>query len=308
MCDVNGFTNHALSTASILGLFIISIDRYISIFYPLRYHEYMTSKRAAILIICTWSYALFTAILPLTGWSQYVFIKGIWLCVTDFKKSISFSYFIILSVYGIPLTIMSFIYYKIFKIAFHHAKAIEQQVVTCDKNGDNEVKPTVNKWLNATVNANFEASESHVETSYGAIADNSTNRRERRKSRINGIGPDRNQTVDESRKKIRRLLRLKKEVRTGLILFVIVVIFVASWTPFAILNLWSMHTGKRTSITSEAIVSRLAYTNSAINPPLYCLMNKVIRQSVYKLWQRIFTAFGHISCKKCTKSNDNDAE
>lgn len=313
MCDINGFTNHVLSTASILGLFVISIDRYISLFYPLRYYDFMTTKRALILISCTWGYAVFTAIFPLIGWSRYIFVEGVWLCVTNFKASYTFSYFIILSVYGIPLAIMALIYYRIFRMAFHHAKAIEQQANMCkeqeqsDGSDRNDPRPTVNRWLNAAIEAHLEMTE--FRRSVDRTASEDRNMTPGRYVVAPEIRPTdamhfvNNRRINARRNKKKRLVRLKKEVRTGLMLFVIVVIFIISWTPFAILNLWSLHTGKKTPVISEAIVSRLAYANSAINPPLYCLMNRIIRRAMRKFWYRVLKSIGLGSCFKCSMAH-----
>lgn len=355
MCMVNGFTNHVLSVASILGLFIISIDRYISIFYPLRYADYMTSKRAVILIACTWSYALITAILPLVGWARYSFVKGIWLCVTDFKASFTFSYFIIFSVYAIPLTIMTVIYYRIFKIAYHHARAIEQQACLPSEGDTLKAYPTIKDWLReATPNALVGTRSENTDNNGPLVSESSnltlnspmslhngkkqawsdteyqsfnninksrprllsmqpdageSNGAKMARPRMQSLQPQQNSTRQATPNQIRRkrkLHKFKKEIRTGLILSVIVIIFVVSWSPFAILNLWALHTGKKTSIASEAIVSRLAYTNSAINPPLYCLMNKVIRRSMKKLWHRVFKFLRMERCFKWLESNDNE--
>ncbi|XP_067904887.1 melanocortin receptor 3-like [Heterodontus francisci] len=48
--------------ASICNLLVIAIDRYITIFYALRYHSIMTVKRALILIIIIWIACIFCGI------------------------------------------------------------------------------------------------------------------------------------------------------------------------------------------------------------------------------------------------------
>ena len=319
MCQVNGFTNHLLSSASLLGLFVISTDRYISIFYPLTYHEHMTTKRAVFVISCAWGYALITAVLPVIGWSRYTFAKGIWLCVTDFKNSISFSYFIILTIYGVPLTMMSVIYYRIFKIAFYHAKAIEQQACVNRRPNDFKKYPVINKWLVVVTDVKEDSVSIGMETLHSRKLSTS-GLGSRRPSRLTPVGdikhadtagygsdqPSDQKGSTQVRKERKKLLIIKKEIRTGLVLSVIVLIFVLSWSPFAILNLWALHTGKRTSPTSEAIVSRLAYANSAINPPLYCLMNKIIRKSMHKLWYRLFKILRINGLFRCKKPEDNE--
>ncbi|XP_072917720.1 melanocortin receptor 3-like [Hemitrygon akajei] len=49
--------------ASICNLLVIAIDRYITIFYALRYHSIMTVKRAIILIVVIWIFCIFCGII-----------------------------------------------------------------------------------------------------------------------------------------------------------------------------------------------------------------------------------------------------
>ena len=320
MCKVNGFTNHVLCTASLLNLFVISIDRYYAIFHPLRYQEKLTTRRAVVLIALSWGYGFVTAILPLIGWGRYMFEPGIWLCVTDFKYDASFSYFIIGSVYVFPLTVMMVIYYKIFKVAYRHTRAIRQQE-DCAQYGANdkmELKPyaTVNEWMmqvsrgsmSVSQSRNSIGSKSRTSTceSYLSTAErvrkNAESYRtfEARKSKVSTNG------INNGRRRNTKLFEFKREVRTGIVLALIVVIFVVSWTPFSILNLWLLHTKSKPPLIGEAIVSRLAYLNSAVNPPLYCLMNKTIKKSFQRIWFNIFSILKLDKVCCCVKDEDTE--
>nr|QBS47863.1 biogenic amine-like GPCR [Tripedalia cystophora] len=307
ICDMNGFTNHVLCTSSMLNLLAVSLDRYVAIIYPLRYTEYMTVRRSLHLITAAWFYGFLTATFPLMGWARYVFLSGTWLCVTDFKVSYSFSYFIIGTVFVIPLTIMSIVYYKIFRIAYKHMKMIRQQARTSyDVNA--EVKCTVmNAWTECVVTATDRRNEENTvceSTNFGQriqiIEPHLANLK--RGSRFSKNPIAMRQRREERRKK----RTLKRELRTGFVLFIIVSIFVVSWSPFAILNLYALHTKFKPSPTAEAIASRLAYLNSAVNPPLYCLMNKVIRNAVRELWLSFFQICGLANRNNCKVAADFD--
>ncbi|XP_047018433.1 melanocortin receptor 4 [Ictalurus punctatus] len=49
--------------ASIWSLLAIAVDRYVTIFYALRYHNIMTQRRAALIIVCIWSFCTASGVL-----------------------------------------------------------------------------------------------------------------------------------------------------------------------------------------------------------------------------------------------------
>lgn len=55
---------------SIINLCAVTLDRFIVLRVPLRYTELMTPRKAVIVIVCLWVYALVTACLPVMGWKN----------------------------------------------------------------------------------------------------------------------------------------------------------------------------------------------------------------------------------------------
>ena len=52
-------TGHALACASLLTMTAISLDRYIALFFHLKYHEIVTTRRVCVVLAIIWSFALF---------------------------------------------------------------------------------------------------------------------------------------------------------------------------------------------------------------------------------------------------------
>ena len=60
------------SSASVLGIISITIDRYFFIVYPLQYHMYMTKRNALILIATTWTVSVLFGFIPLLEYHPVV--------------------------------------------------------------------------------------------------------------------------------------------------------------------------------------------------------------------------------------------
>ena len=145
LCVLNGFTNQYLCTVAILTLTAISFDRYVAIIHGMRYHQIMTPKLVRLLIVTLWVFGLVLAIFPLLGWGGYIYQHGASLCATDFKTDKTFTFFIFIVVFGVPVNMIFFIYSRIFMAVRKQVKAIRSNSIhpTNEKREDvdNEVQP-----------------------------------------------------------------------------------------------------------------------------------------------------------------------
>ena len=138
LCVLNGFTNQYLCTVAILTLTAISFDRYVAIIHGMRYHQIMTPKLVRLLIVTLWVFGLVLAIFPLLGWGRYIYQHGASLCATDFKMDKTFTFFIFIVVFGVPVNMIFFIYSRIFMAVRKQVKAIRSNSIhpTSEKRED----------------------------------------------------------------------------------------------------------------------------------------------------------------------------
>ncbi|KAG8552358.1 hypothetical protein GDO81_004490 [Engystomops pustulosus] len=100
-------------TASIMTLCVISIDRYLGITRPLTYPVRQNGKCMAKMILCVWLLSASITLPPLFGWAQNVNDDKVCLISQDFGYTI---YSTAVAFY-IPMSVMLFMYYRIFKAA-----------------------------------------------------------------------------------------------------------------------------------------------------------------------------------------------
>ncbi|CAH6799046.1 Hrh2 [Phodopus roborovskii] len=125
-CNIYTSLDVMLCTASILNLFMISLDRYWAVTDPLRYPVLVTPVRVAISLVFIWVISITLSFLSIhLGWNSRNETRG---HNDTFKCKVQVN-----EVYGLvdglvtfylPLLIMCVTYYRIFKIAREQAKRI----------------------------------------------------------------------------------------------------------------------------------------------------------------------------------------
>ncbi|XP_006823267.1 histamine H2 receptor-like [Saccoglossus kowalevskii] len=137
-CFIVGVHSHIFCSISITSLLLVSIERYISINWPLHYHNYITDKRAIIVIISMWvileSYGFLLALIQ--DFNFYWFNPGVLTCVPGYGKP-EYRIFTVVGLVGflvIPTIIIVYIYIRIMKISQRHSRQIVE--VNTAKSGD----------------------------------------------------------------------------------------------------------------------------------------------------------------------------
>lgn len=128
------------AVASIVNLMYISIDRYVCIQYPLRYHTLMGRSKVVVVITASWLYGVFNYSLVMLTYKSERPRPGVMLAIT-------------LMTFVVPLGVIIVMYTKVGKIALSHRirmKALEERNDTEAQSRKNKGTISLLKELKAT--------------------------------------------------------------------------------------------------------------------------------------------------------------
>ncbi|XP_076461477.1 octopamine receptor beta-2R-like [Babylonia areolata] len=133
MCDFFNANDVLFSTASILHLCCISMDRYLAILHPLQYPLKMTRRRVVLMLVTTWVSSILISYIPV--YSQLYTTEQHFRALEQDPQS---CVFIVNKVYAgvsssvsfwIPCCIMVFVYAKIFQEARKQEKFVQSNAM-----------------------------------------------------------------------------------------------------------------------------------------------------------------------------------
>lgn len=129
-CRLAGFLETFLSTNSMLSMAALSIDRWVAVVFPLRYHSKMRHRDAALVLGYTWAHsASFSAVAACLSWVGYHRLYAS--CTLANARAGSRTQFVVFTVSFHSLTfLLSFVvlcvtYLKVLKVARFHCKRID---------------------------------------------------------------------------------------------------------------------------------------------------------------------------------------
>ncbi|XP_051973851.1 5-hydroxytryptamine receptor 7-like [Xyrauchen texanus] len=119
-------------TASIMTLCVISVDRYLGITRPLTYPARQNGQLMAKMIVGVWLVSASITLPPFCGWAHNINTAGVCLISQD----VGYTLYSTAVAFYIPMVVMLFMYYKIFKAARksgakHQFTALSPIQVTC---------------------------------------------------------------------------------------------------------------------------------------------------------------------------------
>ncbi|XP_041427552.1 G-protein coupled receptor 161 [Xenopus laevis] len=123
-CNFSALLYMLISSASMLTLGIIAIDRYYAVLYPMVYPMKITGNRAVLALVYVWLHSLIGCLPPLFGWSTLEFDHFKWMCVAAWHKEAGYTAFWQIWCALLPFIVMMICYGFIFRVARIKARKI----------------------------------------------------------------------------------------------------------------------------------------------------------------------------------------
>lgn len=120
-CQSHAFFIYLFGMVSMLHMGAIAMEKYLTIVkYTNTAGHFLSLKQSVIVVAALWTYSIILSTLPLLGWSKYGPEAANVTCSLkwDQRNASDIAYFVIMfvGVFLVPVGVMSFSYYRIFKV------------------------------------------------------------------------------------------------------------------------------------------------------------------------------------------------
>ena len=287
-CYFIGVTNITLWFSSVWTLIVISFNRFVAVYKPLRVRSLFTTKRIFFVVVSIWFVALVISIFPLLGWSEVVAGKNY--CTINAQKDKSYIITVMIINYFIPVIILPITYYKINMMLraskmklFQKSNKIEKLPNISLDRVSTQITPTTTDTRNTIVNTRnttVDTCKMTVDTCNTTTDTRSiqikyqTNRQNNRVTKTISCEFLSMQQNDYCSNHV-----LSKEARLTAVMLAIVVAFFICWTPLIVSSVLytSNITTKEFSFVSFSIILRSV--NGVVDPIIYGILNRNFRKA-----------------------------
>ncbi|CAH0394482.1 unnamed protein product [Bemisia tabaci] len=266
ICDVWNALDVYFSTASIIHLCCISVDRYYAIVKPLKYPIKMTKRKVAIMLLLTWISPAIISFVPIfCGWyttEEHKHYRNNHPDECQFEVNKLYALISSSISFWIPCTIMIFTYLAIFKEANRQEKQIHARI-------GNQLLQNHNRELYSNTNGD-------VLSNSGGSSKNLT---------VNEVG-----AVHSTPTKDGSFIKMKREHKAARTLGIIMGTFMLCWLPFFLWYVITSICGDPCHFSNGvvAVFFWIGYSNSTLNPVIYAYFNRDFREAYRNTLQCAF--------------------
>lgn len=263
VCDVFNANDVLFSTASLLHLCCISMDRYIAITDPFHYEQRMTKKKVALMLCIVWGASGLISHIPVhTG--IYTDAENRLISYNPDDPHYGLCLFLVNDVYAIISSTVSFwiptgIMLATYALVFREARRQEKQIMKLST-------------LGSRSNAAFQSLQPNA-----------------RDSVCNGLSPPQNGNgySPSQPRRLSKENKIKREHKAAKTLGIIMSAFLLCWLPFFLWYVITTLCGDNCPYPNilVSILFWIGYINSALNPVIYAFCNKEFNRAFKSLLQ-----------------------
>ena len=136
LCMLYAILNSMLFMASMMSLLLLTIDRYIGTFFPLRYPTIMTLTRSRLLVCCMWILTILHGVFILLTADWKSDEEGQKDCSWQWEETEEYTILVTIDVLLLTVTI-TILYIKMMLTAMKHAQRINQEEQVRNQLGGN---------------------------------------------------------------------------------------------------------------------------------------------------------------------------
>ncbi|XP_074601635.1 octopamine receptor beta-2R-like [Brevipalpus obovatus] len=308
VCDFWNSCDVLFSTASIMHLCCISVDRYYAIIKPLDYPMKITNRAVAYMLATVWISSTLISFIPIFSGlyttSEHLEYRDKFPDECNFKVNLPYSIISSSVSFWIPCAVMCVTYWRIYVEATKQEKMIyrhTQMIPKLQRTSNNHSSSTATSTTTTTTATRYSAGAAGTDNSNTHIQVHAP--------------PHRNSHGDEmesgqSTPTKRSISKMKREHKAAKTLGIIMGAFILCWLPFftvyVFLAVCDTVFNKCLDFPSVVmdILFWIGYFNSAMNPVIYAYFNREFREAFKETIQNVFCCcLGHLSCLQNPRDN-----